>query len=61
MKPCGKHPPSVVGKGGFQAAGVAWAKHSVEMLLPGYKGTEDKGPEQLFDLVFACPVSKQEC
>lgn len=54
-------PLSVMGKGSFQAACVTWAKHSVDVLLPGYKSMEDKGTEQLIDLAPACPVSKQGC
>lgn len=54
-------PPSVVGRGNFLAAGVAWAKHFVDKLLPGYQDTEDKGTEQLIDSEFACPLSKPDC
>lgn len=52
MKLCGKHrctdtsiPTRCGGK--RQLSGCWWAKHCVDVVLPGYKGTEDKGTEQL--------------
>lgn len=65
MRPCGKHrctdtsiPTKCSGK--RQLPGCV-AKCSVDVLLPGYKGTEDRGTEQLFGLVFVWPLSKQDC